>query len=76
MLVKQQHNSNTELTVVFNEYQQIADGTNGGKVLSYWKNKETDRTPEKAIIKDGAKVFYNGVAVSEYDLIILQTLNQ
>lgn len=74
VLVRNNTNSNTELTVASTNISKIADGTNGSKVLSYWKNKETDRTPEKAIIKDGAKVFYNGVAVSEYDLDNLANL--
>ncbi|NLB81586.1 MAG: S-layer homology domain-containing protein [Clostridiaceae bacterium] len=68
VLVRNNKNSNSEISVLVDNISAIEGEADANKVLSYWINKETDRVPEKAIIKQDAKVFYNGVANDNYDI--------
>lgn len=68
VLIRDNKNSNEDIKIAASNISTITGGADEDKVLSYWNNKETDRQPEKVIIKADAKVFYNGVATADYDL--------
>jgi len=73
VLVANDSNKNTAITVAATDIQDLTGVVNGPKTLSYWIDKATDRTPTKATISSTAKIFYNGVATT-YDLSQLKNL--
>ncbi|MCK9479445.1 MAG: S-layer homology domain-containing protein [Firmicutes bacterium] len=74
VLVRSNPNSNSEIFVAAENISSLSGDAEENKVLSFWKDKETDRVPEKATIKANAKIFYNGVAKADYDLADLEEL--
>lgn len=72
ILVTDNESRNTELVVKADHIEDVSE--NGDYTLSYWVNKDTDKKPSTATINEDAVVFYNGVAVSDYDLTTLTDL--
>ncbi|OQB15186.1 MAG: Surface layer protein precursor [Firmicutes bacterium ADurb.Bin193] len=74
ILVRNNANKNDELKVPAANIKVLTGDADEDKTLEYWENKDTDKNAKKATITADAKVFYNGVATSDYDLSNLNDL--
>lgn len=73
ILVRNNANRNTEIKVPADHISSLTGEDGSKKTFAYWVNK-TDSNTEKVTIKADAKVFYNGVATTAYDLTDLNNL--
>ncbi len=59
ILIRPETNKNSTLSVTADKFESIADAE-GKKVLSYWKDKDTDKKAFEADIKSDAILIHNG----------------
>lgn len=68
ILMRNDSNKNQEVEIKASNLEGLKGEDGQKKTLSYWINKKTDKKVTEATITADAKIFYNGVATTSYDL--------